>query len=124
MADYNKVFLMGRLTRDPEQKETSSGKPVTEFGFATNHKFKQGEEWKTKACFIEVSVWEKQGEGCLKYLKQGDPAFIEGYLQYGEWTEDGKKRNKLRVVGTNVQFLTKKDSNSSKREIENDSIPF
>ena len=121
MADFNKVFLMGRLTRDPERKETSGGKPVTEFGFATNHKYKQGEDWKTRSCFIEVSVWEKQGEGCFKYLKKGDPAFIEGYLQYGEWMEDGKKRTKLRVVGTNVQFLTKREKQV---EAVDDEVPF
>ena len=121
MADYNKVMLMGRLTNKPEQTKMSGGESVTEFGFATNHKYKQGDDWKTRVCFVDVSVWGSQGEGCFKYLKQGDPAFIEGHLKYGEWMEDGKKRTKLRVVGTNVQFLSKREKQA---EAVDDEVPF
>ena len=106
MASFNKVMLMGNLTRDPELRFTANGSAVTSFGLAVNRKFKQGDEWKDDVCFVDITVWGKQGENCAEYLSKGRPAFVEGYLKFSEWsTADGQKRNKLGVVANTVQFL-------------------
>lgn len=108
MASFNKVFLMGNLTRDPELRYTSGGAAVASFGLAVNRKFKQGEEWKEDVCFVDITVWAKLGENCAQYLHKGSQAFIEGRLNFQSWeAEGGQKRNKLEVVANNVQFLSK-----------------
>ena len=96
---------MGNLTRDPELRYTSNGSAVTSFGLAVNRKFKQGDEWKEDVCFVDITVWGKQGENCAEYLSKGRPAFIEGRLQYSTWESDGQKKSKLDVVANTVQFL-------------------
>ena len=105
MASFNKVMLMGNLTRDPELRYTSNGSAVTSFGLAGNRKFKQGDEWKEDVCFVDITVWGKQGENCAEYLSKGRPAFVEGRLQYSTWESDGQKKSKLEVVANTVQFL-------------------
>ena len=133
MASLNKVLLIGNLTRDPELRYTSGGTAVTSFGLAVNRKFKQGEEWKDEVCFVDITVWAKQGENCAEYLNKGSLAFIEGRLNYQTWeAEGGQKRSKLEVVANNVQFLTQKgppskgiDENMAQPPSSNaDDIPF
>jgi single-strand DNA-binding protein len=106
MASFNKVLLMGNLTRDPELRFTSSGSALAKFGLAVNRKYKAGDEWKEEVCFVDITVWGKQAENCAEYLSKGRPVFIDGRLQFSTWeTEDGQKRNKLEVVANTVQFL-------------------
>ncbi len=105
MASFNKVMLMGNLTRDPELRFTANGSAVANFGLAVNRKFKQGDEWKDDVCFVDITVWGKQGENCAEYLSKGRPAFIEGYLKFSTWESEGQKKNKLEVVANTVQFL-------------------
>ncbi|MDP7056957.1 MAG: single-stranded DNA-binding protein [Nitrospinaceae bacterium] len=105
MASFNKVMLMGNLTRDPELRYTANGSAVTSFGLAVNRKFKQGDDWKEDVCFVDITVWGKQGENCAEYLSKGRPVFVEGRLQFSSWESDGQKRNKLDVVANTVQFL-------------------
>jgi single-strand DNA-binding protein len=106
MASFNKVLLMGNLTRDPELRFTSNGSALAKFGLAVNRKYKAGEEWKEEVCFVDITVWGKQAENCAEYLSKGRPVFIEGRLQFSTWeTDDGQKRNKLEVVANTVQFL-------------------
>jgi single-strand DNA-binding protein len=106
MASFNKVLLMGNLTRDPELRFTSNGSALAKFGLAVNRKYKAGEEWKEEVCFVDITVWGKQAENCAEYLSKGRPVFIEGRLQFSSWeTDDGQKRNKLEVVANTVQFL-------------------
>ena len=130
MASFNKVMLMGNLTRDPELRYTPNGAAVTSFGLAVNRKFKQGDEWKEDVCFVDITVWGKQGENCAEYLSKGRPAFIEGRLQYSTWESDGQKKSKLEVVANAVQFLgSRGDSQSSSPEGNNqvsgeDDVPF
>ena len=107
MASFNKVLLMGNLTRDPELRYTASGAAVASFGLAVNRKFKQGEEWKDEVCFVDITVWAKQGENCAQNLNKGSLVFLEGRLNYQTWETDGQKRSKLEVVANNVQFLTR-----------------
>ena len=130
MASFNKVLLIGNLTRDPELRYTSGGTAVASFGLAVNRKFKQGEVWKDEVCFVDITVWAKQGENCAEYLNKGSLAFIEGRLNYQTWeAEGGQKRSKLEVVANNVQFLTKQgakmDMGSGSPSVpDNDDVPF
>jgi len=105
MASFNKVMLMGNLTRDPELRYTTNGSAVANFGLAMNRKYKVGDELKEEVCFVEITVWGRQGENCAEYLSKGRPAFVEGYLKFSTWESDGQKRNKLEVVANTVQFL-------------------
>ena len=100
MASFNKVLLIGNLTRDPELRYTSGGTAVASFGLAVNRKFKQGEEWKDEVCFVDITVWAKQGENCAEYLNKGSQAFIEGRLNYQTWEDkqSGQQRSKLEAV--------------------------
>ena len=131
MASFNKVLLIGNLTRDPELRYTSGGTAVASFGLAVNRKFKQGEEWKDEVCFVDITVWAKQGENCTEYLNKGSQAFIEGRLNYQTWEDkqSGQQRSKLEVVANNVQFLTKqgdkKDRGSGSSSVsDDDDVPF
>ena len=106
MADFNKVMLMGNLTRDPEVRYTPSGMAVSDLGLAVNRSFKGSDgQAKEETCFVRVTVWARQAENCAQYLKKGSPVFVEGRLKYDEWEKDGQKQSRLSVVGERVQFL-------------------
>ena len=109
MANLNKIFLIGNLTRDPELKYAPSGTAVTAFGMATNRNFTtQSGEKKQETCFVRINVWGKQAEACGKYLSKGSLVFVEGRLQYRSWTgQDGAKKSALDVRADRVQFLGK-----------------
>lgn len=105
MADLNVVILLGRLTRDPELRYTPGGTAVTTLGLAVNNRYKQGEEWKEEACFVDVTVFGRQAETSSEYLAKGSQALIEGRLNFRKWEKDGQTRTKLDVVASRVQFL-------------------
>ena len=107
MASFNKVIIVGNLTRDPEVRYTPTGTAVTDLGLAIseNYKSKTGEMVES-TCFVDVVVWGRQAETCAEYLSKGSPALIEGRLQFDQWeNQQGEKRNKLRVKADRVQFL-------------------
>jgi len=108
MANLNKVLLMGNLTRDPEVRYTPKGTAVTELGIAVNRIY-TGEtgEKREEVTFVDVTVWGRTAENVGEYLRKGRPVFIEGRLQLDSWEDkqSGQKRNKLKVVADNVQFL-------------------
>ncbi len=107
MADFNKVMLMGNLTRDPEVRYTPSGTAVSDLGLAVNRSFKgQDGQQREETCFVRVTVWARQAENCAQYLKKGSPVFVEGRLKYDEWEKEGQKQSRLSVVGERVQFLS------------------
>ncbi len=107
MANLNKVFLIGNLTRDPELRYTPNGTAVANLGLAVNRRFKDSSgELKEEVCFLTVTVWDKQAEACCQYLKKGRPVFVEGVLQSRFWeTGDGQKRSAIDVRAERVQFL-------------------
>lgn len=115
MANLNKVFLMGNLTRDPELRYIPSGTAVADFSIAINRFFKNKEGTKTEdTCFVRVVVWANQAESCAKYLSKGRPVFIEGRLQSRSWEDkDGQKRSTMEVVAERVQFLGTQGSSST-----------
>jgi single-strand DNA-binding protein len=107
MASLNKVFLMGNLTRDPELRYTPSGTAICEFGLAINRRFlaKDGQQ-QEETCFVDLTMWGKRGTVVSEYLHKGDPIFVEGRLQYDSWEgQDGRRRNKLKVVVDNFEFI-------------------
>jgi len=111
MVGFNKVILIGNLTRNPELRYTPNGTPVANFGLAVNQRFRQGDDMKEDVCFVDIVVFNKQAEHCGQYLSKGDGAIIEGRLQQRRWeTEDGQRRNKHEVVAQLVRFLPKKQS--------------
>ena len=108
MASYNKVILMGNLTRKPEVRFTPSGNAICKFGLAVNRRYKdQAGEWKEEATFIDITMWGKRGEAFAKYHDKGKAAFVEGRLQLSTWQDkqSGEKRSKLEVVGEEWQFV-------------------
>ena len=108
MASYNKVILMGNLTRDPELKYLPSGTAVAKFGMAVNESYtdKESGEKKDDVCFIDMTAWGRQAEIVNEYLQKGSPVFIEGKLNFNSWqTDDGQNRSKLEVTALRIQFI-------------------
>jgi single-strand DNA-binding protein len=109
MVSYNKVVLIGNLTKDPEIRYTPSGTPVANFRLAVNHKYKQGDDLKEEVCYIDIVVFGKQAENCGQYLNKGQSVLVDGRLQERRWeTEDGQKRSKHEVVAQMVRFMPKR----------------
>ena len=111
MTSFNKVILLGNLTRDPEVRYTPNGIAVASFAIAVNRKYKQGDETKEEVSYIDIVVFGKQAESCGQYINKGDSVLIDGRLQQRRWeTEEGQKRNKLEVVAQSVNFMPKRPS--------------
>jgi single-strand DNA-binding protein len=106
MASFNRVILVGNITRDIELKYTQSQLAVTELGLAVNDRRKnQAGEWVDETTFVDVTLWGRTAEIAGEYLSKGSPVLIEGRLKYDTWEKDGQKRSKLRVVGERMQML-------------------
>ena len=108
MASFNRVMLMGNLTRNPELRYTPSGNAVVDLGLAVNESYKnKAGESIEQTCFVDVVVWGRQAETANEYLQKGSPVFVEGRLQFDQWeSQQGEKRSKLRVRAERVQFLS------------------
>jgi single-strand DNA-binding protein len=109
MASYNRVILVGNLTRDPEVRYIPSGKAVCELGLAVNRTWfdKASNTRKEDTTFVDVTLWDRTAEIAGEYLAKGRSVLIEGRLQLDTWDdkETGKKRSKLRVVGEQMTML-------------------
>jgi len=118
MASFNKVIVMGNLTRDPELKYIPSGSAVGNLSLAMNRKYKGNDgEMKEDVCFVNIVVWGKQAESCNEYLSKGSPLFVEGRLQSRSYeTKEGQKRNVLEIVADRVQFLGGKKKTGADEE--------
>ena len=114
MTSFNKVILLGNLTRDPEVRYTPNGIAVASFAIAVNRKYKQGDETKEEVSYIDIVVFGKQAESCGQYINKGDSVLIDGRLQQRRWDdkESGQKRNKIEVVAQSVNFMPKRSSGS------------
>ncbi len=107
MASLNKIFLMGNLTRDPQLSYLPSQTPVVDFGLAVNRRWtdKDGQQ-KESVCFVDCRAFGRQAENINKYLTKGRPLFVEGRLDFDQWTgQDGVKRSKHRVTVESFQFI-------------------
>ncbi len=107
MANFNKVLLIGNLTKDPELRYTPQGTAVVNLRLAVNRRFRdKNQELKEETCFVTAVVWNKQAETCNQYLHKGSPLLVEGRLQSRSWEDNsGQKRNVLEVRAERVQFL-------------------
>lgn len=109
MASYNKVILLGNLTRDPQVRYTPSGTAVAEIGLAVNRYWfdKQTNSRREETTFVDVTLWGREAEVAGEYLAKGRPILVEGRLQLDTWDDKttGQKRSKLRVVGERMQFI-------------------
>ncbi len=109
MTSFNKVILIGNLTKDPEVRYTPSGTPAANFRLAVNHRYKSGEELKEDVCFIDVVVFGKQAENCGQYLSKGQSVIVDGRLQERRWeTDDGQKRSRHEIVAQSVRFMSRR----------------
>jgi single-strand DNA-binding protein len=106
MASFNRVILVGNLTRDPELKYIPSGTAVAEIGLAVNDRRKgPNGDWIEETTFVDVTLWARTAEVASEYLSKGSSVLIEGRLKLDSWEKEGKKFSKLRVVGETMQML-------------------
>lgn len=109
MASFNRVILVGNITRDIDLRYTPSNTAVTEVGLAVNDRRKSATgEWVEETTFVDVTLWGRTAEVASEYLGKGSPILIEGRLKLDTWETDGQKRSKLRVVGEKMQMLSGK----------------
>jgi len=118
LVQLNNVQLVGRLTRDPELRFTTSGAPVCRFDLAVNRRYKdKSGEWKDDTSFVPVVVWREAGQRCGEKLKKGSPVYVEGRLKSKNWeTKDGQKRSGHEIEALRVQFLEKADTGAGSAE--------
>src|ERR1700719_1546976 len=127
MASFNKVILLGNLTRDPEVRYTPKGSAVADLGIAVNRQYTlENGEKREEVTFVDVTFWGRTAEVAGEYLKKGRPVFIEGRLQLDTWDDKqtGQKRSRLRVVAENLQLLgSRQDSGGSSSSSPASSAP-
>jgi len=145
MANYNKVLLIGNLTRDPQLSYLPSQTAVVDFGLAVNRRWTgQDGEQREESCFVDCQAFGRQAENINKYMTKGRQLFVEGRLTFNSWTaQDGTKRSRLRVTVERFQFLggpsgaakgavetdeseqvTGKASPEAEQQTSSDDIPF
>ncbi|MEC7724403.1 MAG: single-stranded DNA-binding protein [Planctomycetota bacterium] len=108
MANFNKVILMGNLTRDIELRHTQGGMAIAKFGMAINRRTssKDGEQ-RESTCFVDMTAFGKSAELLNQYVSKGSPLFVEGRLEFSTWeSQEGGKRSKLEVIVENFQFMS------------------
>ncbi len=106
MASFNRVILMGNLTRDPVLRHVPSGAAVTDIALAVNDRRKNtAGEWIDETTFVDITLWGRTAEIAAEYLSKGSPVLIEGRLKLDTWETDGQKRSKLKVIGEKMQLL-------------------
>ncbi|MCE5313037.1 MAG: single-stranded DNA-binding protein [Nitrospiraceae bacterium] len=113
---FNRVILIGNLTKDPEVRYTAGGTPVTTMRLAVTSKYKQGDETKDDTLFIDSVVFGRQAETCGQYLSKGSPVLVEGRLRERRWEQEGVQKSKMEVVANNVRFMPRKDAKSAPSE--------
>jgi single-strand DNA-binding protein len=109
MASFNRVILVGNLTRDPELRYIPSGMAVSDVALAVNDRIKRGDQWVDEATFVDITLWGRTAEIANEYLSKGSPVLIEGRLKLERWEKDGQKHSKLKVVGERMQMLGSRD---------------
>lgn len=125
MASFNKVILLGNLTRDPEVRYTPKGSAVCDLGIAVNRVYTtEGGERREEVTFVDVVLWARLAEIAGEYLRKGRPVFIEGRLQMDSWDDKqtGQKRTKLRVVGESMQLLGGRPGGAGGETAEEDRV--
>jgi single-strand DNA-binding protein len=115
MANYNRVIMIGNLTRDPDYKQLTSGQAICRFGLASNRQFKnkQTGTMTQEVCFVDIDVWGVQADNCNQFLRKGSSVLVEGRLKFDSWQDaEGNRRTKHAVVAERVTFLSTMQSQS------------
>ncbi len=109
MAGYNRIIMIGNLTRDPEYRQVPSGQAVCRLGLASNRQYKnrQSGSMVQEVCYVDIDVWGAQAESCRQYLQKGRPVLVEGRLKFDSWKDnEGQPRSKHSIVADRVVFLS------------------
>jgi single-strand DNA-binding protein len=126
MASFNRVLLLGNLTRDPEVRYTPKGSAVCDLGVAVNRQYTlDSGEKREEVTYVDVVLWSRLAEIAGEYLKKGRPVFIEGRLQMDTWDDKqtGQKRSKLRVIGETMQLLGSRPPGAGSADAEGGAAP-
>ncbi|MFK7766041.1 MAG: single-stranded DNA-binding protein [Mariniblastus sp.] len=105
MASYNRVVLVGNLTRDVELRYTPAGTAVTDIAIAVNERVKRNDQWVDEVNFFDITLWGRTAEVAGEYLSKGSSILIEGRLKLDRWEQDGQKRSKIKIIGEKMQML-------------------
>ena len=105
MASYNRVVLVGNLTRDVELRFTPQGTAVTDISLAVNERVKRNDQWVEEANFFDITLWGRTAEVAGEYLSKGSSILIEGRLKLDRWEQEGQKRSKIKIIGEKMQML-------------------
>jgi single-strand DNA-binding protein len=108
MASYNRVIIVGNLTRDVELRYIPSGTAVTDITLAVNERIKKNDQWIDEANFFDVTMWGRTAEVAAEYLSKGSNVLVEGRLRQEKWEQDGQKRSKVKVICDKMQMLGSK----------------
>ena len=123
MSSFNRVILMGNLTRDPELKYTPGGKAVAEVGLAINDRRKNAQgEWSEDVTYVDVTLWGRTAEVASEHLSKGASVLIEGRLKLDQWEKEGKKMSKLRVVGEQMRMVGGKRNERGRDDSSQDEL--
>jgi len=114
---FNRVILVGYLSRDPELRYTPNGMPVANLGLAVNSRFKQNGEVKEETLFIDIVSFGATAENCNQYLGKGDPVLVEGRLRERRWEYEGQQKRKIEVLANNIRFLPRKEKSVSEEDL-------
>ena len=132
-GDLNTVALVGRVTKDSELRNSSSGTPLCNFSVAVNRRVKKGDQWSDEASFFDLTLWDKQAESLNKYLVKGTQVAVQGELRQDRWEKDGQKHSKIQVFVNSIQLLgggkregpvAPTEAGGRPSEVYNDDIPF
>jgi single-strand DNA-binding protein len=119
MASYNRVVLVGNLTRDPEFKTLKSGTALADFGLAVNDRVKTGDVWHDEATFVDCTAFGRTAEICQEFLRSGSQILVEGRLKLEQWEKDGQKRSKLKVICEQMKMLGKREGGEEQAPRQN-----
>jgi len=112
MASFNRVVLVGNMTRDPELRYIPSGTAVSDIGLAVSDRIKRDGQWVEETTFVDITLWGRTAEVANEYTSKGSMVLIEGRLKLDQWEKDGQKRSKLKVIGERMQMLDRKGGGS------------
>lgn len=132
-GDLNTVALVGRVTKDSELRNSSSGIPLCNFSVAVSRRVKKGDQWSDEASFFDLTLWDKQAESLNKYLVKGTQVAVQGELRQDRWEKDGQKHSKIQVFVSSIQLLgggkregsvAPTEAGGRPSEVYNEDIPF
>ncbi len=113
MASFNRVILVGNLTKDVELRHTKNNTAVTDISLAVNERIKKNDRWVDEVHFFDITLWGRLAEIAAEYLSKGSSVLVEGRLKHDRWEQDGQKRSKIGIVGEKMQMLGSKGGNSN-----------